>query len=88
MTRAWHVQDILRVPGSNWREALLELVCSERLPKHWGGELVDENGDEMCRAFVTVPPGKVPIHLYWRPAEGEPAIDDLDAFDVRAGDAY
>jgi len=50
--------------SSNWRNEILDHVDASSLPAHWGGTLVDEDGDPMCRSKVVVPE-KVPSELHW-----------------------
>lgn len=38
----------------NFREDLLKLIDADVLPKHFGGERVDSNGDPMCKEFVSI----------------------------------
>ena len=39
---------------TGWKEALLNDIDPEVLPKHWGGTRVDPDGDEMCSSVVGV----------------------------------
>ena len=71
--------------GSDWKSTLLEHVAADRLPVHWGGTLVDSNGDPMCREWICVPPGKIPKSLYWRAPPGHPTAADLTSVAVSAG---
>lgn len=34
---------------------------------------------------ISVPPGKIPEELYWKPQPGEPDVDDLTIINVGAG---
>lgn len=74
-----------RILGPDWKTEVLKHVAMDRLPAHWGGTMVDENGDPMCRSFVTIPPGKVPKELYWQPGPNDPAQSELRELRIAAG---
>ncbi|VDK81802.1 unnamed protein product [Cylicostephanus goldi] len=35
--------------NSDWRSLIQKYAKAENIPAHWGGTLVDSNGDGMCR---------------------------------------
>lgn len=43
---------IMNSDRKKWEKAVLELVDDDLLPKHFGGKLVDENGDPKCAQMV------------------------------------
>ncbi|XP_014371048.2 SEC14-like protein 2 [Papilio machaon] len=53
-----------------WQAAVLEMIDREQLPAHYGGTLVDENGDPRCSLMVK-PGGKVPKSYYSKNAPSE-----------------
>lgn len=54
---------IFKADQKKWLPALLERVDEKQLPKHYGGVMVDENGDPKCSAFIKWG-GKVPKDSY------------------------
>jgi hypothetical protein len=79
--------------GSDWRAQLGKYIAPDCLPAYWGGMVVDEHGDSMCRSMwgvdsrrVTVPTTKIPPSLHWQAGvDGEPSFDQLCGVDVKAG---
>jgi len=58
----------IKMMNSDWKTEILKYIAPECLPVHWGGKMVDENGDPMCRTKIVVPQGKIPESFYWRNA--------------------
>ncbi|XP_047528050.1 SEC14-like protein 2 [Vanessa atalanta] len=48
-----------------WQAQVLTIVDKDQIPKHYGGTMVDENGDPRCSSLVK-PGGKVPKKFYAR----------------------
>ncbi|XP_047740579.1 SEC14-like protein 2 isoform X2 [Hyalella azteca] len=48
---------------SGWQEEILQDIDAEVLPKHWGGNRVDPDGNEMCPSLVCLG-GAVPKEYY------------------------
>ena len=71
--------------GSNWRSTINTYIAPSHLPVHWGGTMTDDDGDEMCRSRVVVPPGPLPKQLYWRAKQGEPDVEHLTNISGPAG---
>lgn len=44
---------IMNSDRKKWEKAVLEIVDEELLPQHFGGKLVDENGDPKCAQMVS-----------------------------------
>lgn len=44
---------IYKADPKKWQPLLMECIDAEQLPKHFGGLLVDENGDPKCSAIVS-----------------------------------
>ncbi|XP_034840328.1 SEC14-like protein 2 [Maniola hyperantus] len=58
----------IRIYGSDpkkWQPQILTVVDKETLPQHYGGTMVDENGDPRCSSLVKLG-GKVPKKYYAR----------------------
>ncbi|XP_013146261.1 PREDICTED: SEC14-like protein 2 [Papilio polytes] len=53
-----------------WQAAVLAAVDGAQLPAHYGGELLDDNGDPRCSLMVK-PGGKVPKSYYSKNASSE-----------------
>ncbi|KAJ8042970.1 SEC14-like protein 2 [Holothuria leucospilota] len=51
--------------GSKWKETLLKYIDEDQLPKHWGGSMVDPDGDPKCPSKIG-PAGKVPESYYMK----------------------
>ncbi|XP_071848963.1 SEC14-like protein 2 [Apostichopus japonicus] len=51
--------------SSNWKETLLKYIDADQLPKHWGGTLVDPDGDPKCPSKLVLG-GKVPESYYMK----------------------
>ncbi|XP_046964903.1 SEC14-like protein 2 [Vanessa cardui] len=48
-----------------WQAQVLTIVDKDQIPEHYGGTMVDENGDPRCSSIVK-PGGKVPKKFYAR----------------------
>ncbi|CAG9585130.1 unnamed protein product [Danaus chrysippus] len=56
----------IRIYGSDakkWQAQVLAMVDRDQLPMHYGGTMIDENGDPRCSSMVK-PGGKVPKKFY------------------------
>ncbi|BFZ04428.1 hypothetical protein BsWGS_07467 [Bradybaena similaris] len=49
--------------GSNFKDALLQQIDPDQLPKYWGGNCVDPDGNPRCPSKI-VPGGDVPLSYY------------------------
>ncbi|XP_026329153.1 SEC14-like protein 2 [Hyposmocoma kahamanoa] len=49
--------------AKKWQQQVLTMIDADQLPVHYGGTVVDENGDPRCSAIVK-PGGKVPKKYY------------------------
>uniref|UniRef100_A0A1I7XD56 Chitin-binding type-4 domain-containing protein n=1 Tax=Heterorhabditis bacteriophora TaxID=37862 RepID=A0A1I7XD56_HETBA len=58
---------------------------AESIPKHWGGRLVDSNGDGMCRERLNIPTDPIPQELYWIPTVETPSLNDITCATIPAG---
>ncbi|MFH4976790.1 hypothetical protein AB6A40_003499 [Gnathostoma spinigerum] len=67
------------------REELAQYCDMSCVPKHWGGQLVDKNGDPMCRDRLVIPTDPIPKHLYWSPDKESPARSELEELVIRPG---
>uniref|UniRef100_A0A0M3IKZ1 CRAL-TRIO domain-containing protein n=1 Tax=Ascaris lumbricoides TaxID=6252 RepID=A0A0M3IKZ1_ASCLU len=64
----------------------LQKCCDMKyVPKHWGGDLIDSNGDPMCRDRISIPTDSIPKELYWKPNDISPPYNQLDAIVISAG---
>ncbi|VDP52253.1 unnamed protein product [Soboliphyme baturini] len=71
---------------SDWKEQLLDYVDPDLLPKYWGGNLVDENGDERCASKIQYPLAeKIPTNLYWKFQLPNDYFADHQTLNVAAG---
>lgn len=43
----------LAFAGSNWQKSVTKYIDPDILPKHWGGNRVDENGNPKCPEIVS-----------------------------------
>ncbi|GFO27387.1 sec14-like protein 2 [Plakobranchus ocellatus] len=59
---------------ASYKETLLEYIDADQLPKHWGGNCVDEDGDPRCPSKIS-PGGDVPPSCY---AQND--LNDLSGF--------
>uniref|UniRef100_A0A336MT74 CSON000932 protein n=1 Tax=Culicoides sonorensis TaxID=179676 RepID=A0A336MT74_CULSO len=66
---------IMNSDKKKWQGAILELVDPKILPKHYGGELVDSNGDSMCAEKICYG-GKIPAEFY---LTKNPSMDSISA---------
>lgn len=69
------------ISGPNWRSELLQYCHADTLPVHYGGALVDENGDPKCRTKIIFT-SKVPESYYWFPSDADPKKDDMTLLTV------
>uniref|UniRef100_A0A0N4UJK4 CRAL-TRIO domain-containing protein n=1 Tax=Dracunculus medinensis TaxID=318479 RepID=A0A0N4UJK4_DRAME len=67
------------------KESLQSHCDLKYVPKHWGGELTDSNGDPMCRDRILIPTKSIPTNLYWQPDKMSPWIDKLESMTINAG---
>ncbi|XP_026489889.2 SEC14-like protein 2 [Vanessa tameamea] len=51
--------------AKKWQAQVLTIVDKDQIPEHYGGTMVDENGDPRCSSLVK-PGGKVPKKYYAR----------------------
>jgi len=57
------VRKVRMFGAEGWREALLEDIEPEVLPRHWGGDREDPGGDGRCPSVVPMG-GKIPEEFY------------------------
>ncbi|CAI4225773.1 unnamed protein product [Auanema sp. JU1783] len=78
----------VRIFGTHdWQSVIQKHALPKNIPKHWGGTLVDANGDAMCRDRLNIPFDPIPQSLYWNPSKETPAADDMTTTVVPAGKA-
>lgn len=56
----------IKIHGSDtkkWQAQILQIVDKDQIPVHFGGTMVDENGDTRCSSIVK-PGGKIPKQYY------------------------
>ncbi|CAD6192030.1 unnamed protein product [Caenorhabditis auriculariae] len=73
--------------NSDWKQLIHKYADPDYIPKHWGGNLVDKNGDPMCRDRLNIPTEQIPRQLYWTPNEETPACSELTCSNIPAGKA-
>ncbi|VVC88847.1 unnamed protein product [Leptidea sinapis] len=66
---------------------ILAIIGKDQLPAHFGGNLVDENGDPRCSSMVK-PGGKVPKSYYTRNASEEDAESKYTKVTVKTGEKH
>ncbi|VDP02110.1 unnamed protein product [Soboliphyme baturini] len=72
--------------GKDWHKELLKFVEADQLPKYWGGNMVDENGDERCSSKIQYPLSeKIPKKLYWKSQISGDYFNDYQILSVSAG---
>ncbi|CAL2032281.1 hypothetical protein CAEBREN_16655 [Caenorhabditis brenneri] len=71
--------------NSDWKTSVQKHAHIDNIPKHWGGNLVDKNGDGMCRDILNIPFDSIPQELYWTPNLETPAIKDLICTNIGPG---
>ncbi|CAO4365755.1 unnamed protein product [Caenorhabditis nigoni] len=71
--------------NSDWKTSVQKHAHIDNIPKHWGGNMVDKNGDGMCRDILNIPFDSIPQELYWIPNDETPAIKDLICTNIGAG---
>ncbi|XP_023934938.2 SEC14-like protein 2 [Bicyclus anynana] len=79
----------IRIYGSDskkWQAQVLTMVDKDQLPQHYGGSMVDENGDPRCSSIVK-PGGKVPKKYYARNMQNE-AKKEYTKVTVKTGDKH
>uniref|UniRef100_A0A914XFD4 CRAL-TRIO domain-containing protein n=1 Tax=Plectus sambesii TaxID=2011161 RepID=A0A914XFD4_9BILA len=69
----------------DWKAAVREMTTAECVPVHWGGTLLDSNGDTMCRDRLNIPTERIPKQFYWKPDALSPAVADLDIVVIAPG---
>jgi len=81
------IQQMIDIPcEEDWQHELGKYVELEAWPKHWGGELIDANGDPKCPAKVRYGLGPVPESYY---VDRESAMPEYDhETTVYAGDKH
>ncbi|RCN35534.1 CRAL/TRIO domain protein [Ancylostoma caninum] len=73
--------------NSDWKSLIQKYAKAENIPAHWGGTLVDANGDGMCRDRLNIPFEPIPHELYWTPDERAPGLNDINCAVIPAGKA-
>ncbi|KAL6734389.1 hypothetical protein Aduo_004933 [Ancylostoma duodenale] len=71
--------------NSDWKSLIQKYAKAENIPAHWGGTLVDANGDGMCRDRLNIPFDPIPHELYWTPDERAPGLNDINCAVIPAG---
>ncbi|XP_049867086.1 SEC14-like protein 2 [Pectinophora gossypiella] len=56
--------------AKKWQAQALQLIDADQLPVHYGGTMVDANGDPRC-SLIVKPGGKVPKHYYTKNSTNE-----------------
>jgi hypothetical protein len=65
-------------------EALLQYIDAAYLPAHYGGTMVDKNGDALCRQTICVPERPIPKQYYWQPSADTPKDSEFEKICVHA----
>lgn len=79
----------IRIFGSDakkWQEQILKVIDKDQLPVHFGGTMVDENGDPRCSSLVK-PGGKVPKKYYARNVAAE-STKEYTKVTVKTGEKH
>ncbi|CAB3403862.1 unnamed protein product [Caenorhabditis bovis] len=71
--------------NSDWKAQIQKYAHADCIPKHWGGNLVDTNGDAMCREILNIPFDSIPQEMYWTPNDETPAIHEITCTNIGAG---
>ncbi|CAI5440758.1 unnamed protein product [Caenorhabditis angaria] len=71
--------------NTDWKSQIQKFAHADNIPKHWGGNLLDKNGDAMCRDRLNIPFDPIPQDLYWQPSQETPATQDLTCSTIGAG---
>lgn len=66
---------IMNSDRNKWQAAILEIVNTEILPKHYGGDLVDSNDDPRCPEKICYG-GKIPAEFY---LSKQPSVESISA---------
>nr|KAG5713252.1 hypothetical protein BaRGS_007779 [Batillaria attramentaria] len=53
----------IQIHGTNYKQALMKHIDADQLPVHWGGTMVDPDGDPFCSSRVCMG-GEVPEEYY------------------------
>ncbi|KAI5641758.1 CRAL/TRIO domain-containing protein [Phthorimaea operculella] len=78
---------IFSTDTKKWQPALLELIDKESLPVHYGGTMVDDNGDPRC-SLIVKPGGKVPKEYYSKNASSESSEKDYKRVTIKTGEKH
>ncbi|KAJ2952861.1 hypothetical protein O0L34_g7226 [Tuta absoluta] len=70
-----------------WQAALLEQIDKDSLPVHYGGTMVDANGDPRC-SLIVKPGGKVPKEYYSKNAASESSQKDYKRVTIKTGEKH
>uniref|UniRef100_A0AC35TZD2 SEC14-like protein 2 n=1 Tax=Rhabditophanes sp. KR3021 TaxID=114890 RepID=A0AC35TZD2_9BILA len=78
---------LIDMPGEQaWLNELEKNVNLDSWPMHWGGKMVDEDGDPKCPDIVRYGLGPIPDSFYVDPESAMPDYDQLTT--VYAGDKH
>uniref|UniRef100_A0A0N5A8Q3 CRAL-TRIO domain-containing protein n=1 Tax=Syphacia muris TaxID=451379 RepID=A0A0N5A8Q3_9BILA len=79
-------RDKVRIPSkANYIKELEKYCDLKYVPKHWGGYLIDKNGDPMCRDRLIIPTNEIPKSMYWTPSADCPHHTDLECVTMGPG---
>ncbi|XP_042149773.1 SEC14-like protein 2 [Ixodes scapularis] len=76
------VDKVLIFAKDGWREIMRDTFEPERLPKHWGGDMLGPDGDPRCTDKVC-PGGQVPKCPQMGPDAFSQVISSRDAWELR-----
>ncbi|TKR93584.1 hypothetical protein L596_008007 [Steinernema carpocapsae] len=81
------IRELIEMPSEeDWQNALNKYVSLDAWPMHWGGHMVDVNGDPKCPSKIRYGLGPVPDNYY---IDSDKAMLDYDQLTtVYAGDKH
>uniref|UniRef100_A0A0K0EPM1 CRAL-TRIO domain-containing protein n=1 Tax=Strongyloides stercoralis TaxID=6248 RepID=A0A0K0EPM1_STRER len=81
------ILNLIDMPGEeSWQNVLENYVNIDSWPMHWGGKMVDDNGDPKCPQIVRYGLGPIPDSFHIDPDTAMPDYDQLTT--VYAGDKH
>ncbi|KAI8434560.1 hypothetical protein MSG28_003106 [Choristoneura fumiferana] len=79
----------IKIYGSDakkWQAQVLQLIDKDQLPVHYGGTVLDDNGDPRC-GLIVKPGGKVPKSFYLRNAAND-ADKEYKRVTIKSGEKH
>ncbi|KAL3103284.1 hypothetical protein niasHS_002470 [Heterodera schachtii] len=81
------IKSMIEMPSEEgWQSALSKYVNLDAWPVHWGGRMMDPNGDPKCPSKIRYGLGPVPDSFFVDPSQAMPDYDQLTT--VYAGDKH